>query len=251
MEAEINAVNTRCNNYAIYLKTLLSSFHHQKGNVITDLSGNIIEPSSVFDEDTYPVLSKMKYDLNILKIDLDRHTTINKVLRIIHEEREKIKKNTTSTNTPSTRYEPTITLPSELQYENASEETKRTFAPPAPAPPPPVEDDNLSVHTNSSVSDDTEHDSDWEPTEADMIRKRKRMMRRNAIDEKKANRQAINDALAKKEEIKKEEERRKAKRAEAPPPPVEETNTVEEVKPKKKSLTLKEVQAKRNAKNQK
>ena len=248
IENEINAVNTRCDNYAHYLNNLMNGYYEQKGIVITDLSGNLIETKNLFDESDYPVLSKMKYDMNVIKIDYDRHNIINSIMRKAYIEREKYEeqKNRINYTNPVCRpqqYEPPEpSLPKELIKENFLPAP----APPAPLPPP-ADDDNMSVHTNSSISDDTENDSDYEPTEEDIERKRKRMMRRLAIEEKKATRQALKEAQEKKDAIKKDEEerrkRREVKKVDEPAPapaPVVETNDVVETKPK--ALTVKEFQ---------
>ena len=67
MNAEINSINARADKYHTYIDTQRKLLENKKDNTIRDLSANIIEPKigDVLDEDAYPKLSKLKYDIQL------------------------------------------------------------------------------------------------------------------------------------------------------------------------------------------
>ena len=72
MNAEINDINARADKYENYINSQRKMLEAKKNTVIRDLSANIIVPNigDTFDEDAYPRLTKLKFDIEVEEANL-------------------------------------------------------------------------------------------------------------------------------------------------------------------------------------
>lgn len=97
MNSEIGSVEARCDKYDAYLKSQRKQLESKKECVIRDLSCNIV-PTIIgdnFDEDNYPRLTKLKYDIDRFKKERDEldaeNTLLNKrYLELLKKESDQL-----------------------------------------------------------------------------------------------------------------------------------------------------------------
>ena len=88
MKVEIDAVEARCDKYGAYLKGCKKQLEAKKDCVIRDLSCNIIptQIGDAFDEDAYPRLTKLKYDIKVREDKLTELRKLRDELKIKYDE---------------------------------------------------------------------------------------------------------------------------------------------------------------------
>lgn len=209
MNSEIAKVNTRCDGFKKYQQSIINNNKKLKGIVITDLSGNIVEPEASFDEKAYTVLNKMKYDLSIAEKEYKHSEMLNNIILRLYEMRQQLerehlraKSSYNQPDEPKTKFDTKfLDAKTESSFQKfmtiIKEDSINSIVSNTVETNSVKTDEYVEPNTDDEVSDDTEYDSDYDFSEADMERKRNRMRRRCVIEEKRANKQAIAEAKAK------------------------------------------------------